>query len=339
MLYNTLVLLLWSLCVNAPVLSYWNCVVGKPIALVFNDMAEVSSLIKKISPHPKVITVSTSVRTTKETLISTNSDGVFLILTNRGGQKRIKEQEKIDAVLSAANLRTLDGKETTAMVFVVCNKKVPDELKSEVFEIHVEDNSYSSEDNLLELIPSPEQLPVVCDKIQEFNLDDALPFKAAIAFFYPYFKKTNNLDRYKNMLLESEKIVQKAKEYQGNDNITELVQELLVEFITDNLDCICNFTEINSKAAKLLDQKLITKDKALFIAEEKFKAIIQPLTDIIPIDLIKERLWQDGVLQGKQGDYTAKMNFRVNGKLTRKRMLKLDLSEMPDVWNSLVFRN
>lgn len=322
-----LIVVLWSLNVNYPVLRSWNYVIGKPIALVFNNMVTAIPFVKKLSPHPQIIDSSTKISTAKKILLTTNSDGVFMMLSNRGGNL-IKEQEKINALFSVANLGVLDGKEASVMTFFVCDRRVPDEYKSEVFEIHVDDLLPNTYENLFSFVPSAEMLPVVFEKIQEFKRDELLPFKAIIAFLYPYLKEQNNLTRYKILLTEMGELFQMAEEYQEQEDVVELVQQQFIDFINKNACDIYHLAEIEGEVEERIDEILVVKGDSLFMDDKKFKDIIKPMLEILPLHIIKERLNKEGILFGQPGDYTVKMSYLSNGKMKRIRRLKFDTDKM-----------
>lgn len=333
MQFENIIWLLWSLCVNYPLLALWNCTIGKPIALVFNILPEANSLVKKLSPHPQIIDDSIKVSTAKKILLNTNSDGVFMILSNRGKRSLIKEDDKINAIINTSNLGILENKKVAVMTFFICNRKVPDELKCEVFEIRIEMKSFNFDEDLLKCIPSADQLPVVYDKIQELEVNETLPFKAAIAFYYPYFKKNNKLPRYENMMKEIEELIQSAKEYQEQDDVGEMVQEQFIKFVKTNANVIYSLPEVDADVEERLNQVLIIRSSFLYMDESMFKKIIKSVIEILPIDFIKEKLIIDGVLLGAPGNYTTKMNYFVDGKLKRKRMLRFDIDKMGKLKN------
>lgn len=340
-MYNAHVIrLLQSLNTNFPILNDWGYVLGKPIALVFDNLAEAISVIKKTSIYPRIIDASTKVETTKKYLEEANSEGVFVVVQSMAEMKSVKIREKIEAVFSAATIGELDSRPVCAATYIVFQKSVPDEFRERVFELHFTKQHECSVEDILDLVPSSQQLSVVKDRIQNMKEKNPIKgfWKAVAAFMYPRLNELGRRAEYDALDDVIERIVQKAEIYKEEGSITEVFTDCLITFLNKfDASKIFILPELDSEAELSIQEAVFVKKNFLFFHETLFRGIVKELIALVPIDVIKGSLAKQGVLQGDSGGYTTKMvYFDQKGQMHRVRMMKLNTEKLSDGSSRLI---
>ena len=327
-------LLLTSYSVNFPIIEEFKLTCGMPIALIFKEWKDHVAYVNTFSPEPKIISGSTSVDEAYSYLEEANSEPVFVIpLMENGRQARSgKMDKKIDAAFCAAQMHKVDGKPAYAAIYMLFHKLVPKEYKSGVFEIHIDSQTSYSYFPIESLLPSPDQISLVQEEFT--RITDKIPgiewLYISAAFLYPRLKEAGRLDIYQNLLNEIPKMEELSALYQEDSDITEMTLERLLDFAFE--EGFQNHIKLPHVPEDISDDEIkktaFYTNNSLFIHNNLFQAIMNPLMKCIPETMIKSCLDQSGILISDKGSYTTKIRNCSNPNVKNKRMLRFDIQKI-----------
>lgn len=322
--------ILRSYCINFPILSEIGVTMSKPIALVFNEVQEVTPFINSLSPRPRIVDGSTKVSKVKELLLMANSDAVVLIMPSNDSARLIKQNERIELLFNAAALGKVDGIASCAAIFMVFNKFVLEEYRERVFEIHVSKDVIQCTTNIIDLIPDSKDISIVLDKIrlQKCIGEADRSLYAAVAFMYPKLMEHGKLDLYEALEADAKQLISNAKLYHENDMVLELCLEQMHNYICeqDMLKEVYELPILNEDAENSIHHAAYLKGNYVFVHDELFRRMMENVLQNVPMDVIKVTLMANKILCGTKDGYTTKMNYySIDNQAKRVRMLKLDL--------------
>ncbi len=329
---NNMTIIIRSFCLNHPLINAWKYSLKKPIALVFPESRDVSSFIQSISYDLKVITATTKLEKAKEMIWEANSEGIFLMMPEKGNRTSVKMQVLEEVIFRAAMLGEIDGKPVCAAIFMIFLGFIPARYAERVFAIAVNEKSTQVQQDFFRLVPENGDLSLVEDKIAEIMNEEAElnPLLVAVCFLYPKLKKEGKKEEYKRLLDEANTIVENASLYEERDQVRSLAMDRILAFYReeDGRDRIFRLPYLNIEAERMLDSACFVRENDLYFSEKTFRKIMEPLTNSMPMGLLKESLIEAEVLIGNIGDCTCKMSYYGrDNHLSRKRMLRIDMSK------------
>lgn len=334
---NLLKLILRSYCINYPVLLDLKCVCMRPIALVFENISDIAPFVESIGLYSRLVDFSTSRRVLMRYLMEANSEGVFFYISPEATKTRpTKVEEKVALISASTQFNCVDGVQTCVPGFYCFYRIIPPDFLEQVFVIKIEDcKNTDLEDEIMELVPDSSQLGIIQDKLKDIlDKETEEPWLvAAVAFMYPKLKVKNHMELYNDLLAEVYRLVRGNELYHENDSVTELIMDYLLALATDGefwdlLDLSVKQTDLGEDS-RCYEGQYYFRGQYLYIAERRFKKLLDPILQSIPIDMVKEELLNAGILLGDGQNYTTKMNFMTTeGVLRRIRMMKFDMKKI-----------
>lgn len=332
MQYDSLMLLLQSICINYPVLTAWGYSLDRPIGLVFSDQEEVYSYARYLSGNPKILTITDRLENIRNVLQKANSEGVFFIMPDMCKYKIGNNIMKINEVLYSA--KKMDS---VAAVFMVFHKFVPCEYKNQILEIHVDKtrSPVVTLSSVFDLIPESAQLEVVKDKIVNLGMTNkkARELYAAAAFLYPKLLEFKGIGIYDKVVEIADEIGILAASYRMEDSVSDFLIDLLyVPFMRHEIEII-KLPDLTKGQLSRIKSVAFIRDNNFYISEELFEKIFEPAIQKLGSNQVKSCLRQSEILMvdGMDSGYTTLMSYITgdNRRWYRKRMLKLDSNRVP----------
>lgn len=225
--------------------------------------------------------------------------------------------------MSAASFGEIDGVKISVAIFLIFIRIVPEDIKEDVFEIHLSDFE-KSEVSIPQYEPDPRNICMIQDLIEKIDRDESFPFKAACMFLYPQLK-LHYKDELKKMMNLADVIANKAEQYSDNDDILVFACKCINDFISknENVKNKINAADVNRYVLRIGD--------IAFVSSNLFKRIMLPVLEVSQMDIIKNQLQSVGVIEGKIGDYTVKKLIAENKRL---RFIKFNLVKIFKILNS-----
>lgn len=330
-------ILLWSYCVNYPLIERWGYSGTKPIALIFDADSDVLSYVSGLGIAPRVLDASASVHKVEEDLRQANSDGVFFVVRPEDikyPSNRLKT--KLALVASSAQLHRAGDVKTRCASFFCFKEFVPPEFSIDVFAIRLtggEDGDQA--ENYFQLVPEPRQFELIRDKLR--NCPDIEPnakwLWAACGFLYPKLAEMGKESVYTKLLEEIPTLVEADEAYHDRDAVIDLAADLLLDLADQgkfngayDLSAGSIDVDINSE---WINNQFFYRGRYLFISEKSFRLLFDPILRAVPIDMLKDRLATAGIIAGDGDRYTAKVYLRSkSGAPMRTRMMRFDMSRI-----------
>lgn len=327
-----ILMLLFSYAVNYPILWDWGLTLSKPIGLVFSDLSMTRKFCGLLSQQPYLSSMTEKKNVIACVLAKANSEAVCLFYRNSKTYQPKNIVANIDQLLLTSQFGEVSGHKARTATFIAFYGFVPDELKAQVLEVHVEGHLPQIKiAELMALLPNLEQLSIVEKAVKDFDLDECLALKAAAAFLLPALERDNRTPVYIEMLATAKRLISAAEDYREIESVKCLVIKAFVEYYSMKKPPVMQIAELEKDDDVDVEKAFLLDNNLLYVREKLFKAVVSKLTEVIPVDLIKERLVNEKVLLGQKGEYTKKMNLIVGGKTQYIRMLCLDLDQMPEL--------
>ena len=321
------IMLLASYCLNYPVLAKLGKTLKKPVALVFAEAGDAVAFANLISPAPIIVDAPMKVLQTQKLIRRANSQGVFMLMPEMKTTS-VKFQEKMEASIGAARNNMINGEQCSTAVFFMFSKFVPDEFRDTVFEIHVGGlRSLGKIDFLNQIVPEPNELELVFDKMKDFEGEDSeeRALLCAGAFLYPQIADTN---AYQRVVEAVKKLCEAADCYRDANGIVELFSDLMYKLAEDGcLSPVFILPELDEEGEQKLFTGIYLKGDIFYIHERNFKSLVCGMGDGITINAMKSALLKKGILITDKGGYTTKMGYcNSKGEFKRERMMKFSIS-------------
>lgn len=328
--------ILYSYTVNFPVLSDWGFTLHETIGLVFSDLSMATEFCQLLSETPFLLNVRDKSEEVKKTIANANSEAVCLFYRQYKQYTPNNVSRNLNIAFDSNQFARIGNSKTTSVTFLIFMDYVPEDLKRQILEIHINAEPINmTGDELIESVPKAEELALIKHKIGMLKHDKSLPLKAAATFLVPYLEKNNNLDIFCEMLEVCETVINEAEDYRETDSVKEYVVSMLEDYYTSVHPPLFRMEDsILNKSG--LEEAFLMGDDRLYIHEKLFKEIVKKLTESISIDSLKYRLVKEHVMLGEAGSYTKKVGIIINGNYDRIRMLCFDLGEMPRLHSYLL---
>lgn len=318
---NEICTILMNYCAHFPILSEWGCTMKAPIGLIFEDINESTEFVREVSANADVFTVNSSTKALTEKVFTANSTGLFYQFPiNTYAVKRLTEQ--LNLLTSASTLLSIDGVNVHTAIFILFDRRVPDEMLERVFPIYVGKGSFENKISLS--IPEPTQFGLIYDQVKACHEINERALKAAIAFLY------SSLDdsQYRRLLAAADELIDEACVLTEALDMAALFNSILIDAIESEKVKVTLLPEI--KVAEF-DDRLFIESAYAYLSENTFRTLFAEEVYIPPIGKIKAELNEAGILPSRIGDYTAKMPYSIGKIKDRKRMMRFDLQLLPEI--------
>lgn len=319
---------LQSYVTNYPIISSFGLALGVPIAIVTERKCDIQQIANLLSLRPVIVDTASRLPKIREVVYSANSQGVFLILTPRLSASQ-KGRDIIDLMLNLARMQGSDRNPCRAVPIYVCNHCVPDYVKDDVFELSFnEEILLRNRASIYSLLPSPEDLPVIFDKITTLRESSTIPVNglvAAACFLYPSAKK-NNL-QVEQFLDAATRLNQQNASSKQNDGFLSLFLDTIYEWQErTGFSQIASLPNLDIETVNAYE-KTVFHDEIngyAYFSEHLFREITEPLQDVISPLTLKRLLAEAGILlKGERTRYTSHMPYTdICGNYKRIRMLR-----------------
>lgn len=315
---------IFSYIVNYPILKFWGREIAKPIALVFENRAELTDALKFFENQCVFIEPEDSVKRVRKVLHRANSRGVFFV-----ADERARERKVFDILLDAGSYGYDSGSPLSTAVVLLFIGMIPVELKERVYEIHFSLSNFKFEAFQLEdFAPSPQKLELVRDLIYR----DANNMKNSIIPATAFVYASRFGEKYAECLEVAEKMDAMAEEFLCQEGVVEVFCDKLYGFIGDGeVDGVYKLPYVAEDGLKNIQNAIYFDEKFLYVHSKYFQTMCSSFFgNGMSSVVIKSALLENGIIvaDGTSG-YTTKMPYiRPSGKFERVRMMKFDLKKI-----------
>ena len=314
--------ILQSLVLNYPIISEWNKTLQMPIGRVFDKFSDLMEFTSNLSKNVRRIHAGVPPNMVRKMLTAPNSDPIVWHPEVGGKYISRKKEEIKEMLLCAATFGSLDGQKIRSTIFFAFLKFIPDEFQDDVYPIFINKVDKSPIEDIIAILPSHDELELVRDKCSEFS-DHSSELKTAVAFLYPTMKREGRMEDYEELLHVAGMLASNASLYSENDEITEWFEALIEEQLHLNEIEVFDLPELDDYQIENLDKAFYRKGDSLYMSDSLFKKILAPLTESIPLNLVKRKLAEQELIYSDKSGFTKKMRYRHNGKIIPKRMVEV----------------
>lgn len=326
-----IIMILAAYCLNYPILRELGLTLNQPIAVVVDEIDNVVSVAKQISPSPVLIDSAMKISQIKEEVGSAYSRGVFMMMPEMIPNSA-KFQEKFAIVFGVSATGLMEGTSCSTAVFLLFSKVVPAEYKDKVFEIHIDALPELTSLELMEkAVPKAETLSVVYDKLEALEEHDtkANVLSSVAAFLYPQLSEASD---YQMLIDKARKLCEDAENYRDSDGTVELFLDVLYKMAEEvMLPPVYILPNLDEEGVDNLRNSLFLKADNLYMHEELFSSFASKVQNVVGVNALKSALLSHGVIHPDSGGctYTTKMGFfDEQGNSIRVRMMRFSISSI-----------
>lgn len=308
--------------------------VNCPIALVVQNRVDADNIIKKFPLASERITSTTTKDQTIDILTSVNLNAVFVFPQLPGGRKTrsVKHEQNCELAFDGVVSHMIGDDPVIAMVFFIFEKKIPDEYKGIMLELHMPCVSSNSKFDW-SFLPDERDLSLINDKYCEIhNKEPHFEWLyMAVACMYVVLNKMDKPDQYPKVLHDVEEVISEFKSYEDTAWIVEEVSYYLMAYIESN--CYMRIYNLNNLSVDVEDKlknSVFFREKYMYIHSELIEKILSPILKYIKINVIKEILAEYLILLPDRSCYDTKMSYPSGKELKRVRMVKFDMTKIKD---------
>lgn len=309
--------LLKSIAANYPILRELGCAISSPIVLVAEekDFPMLLACLKNIS----LVRLEDCLQD-ENLRESANADFCWTIYRPRGSEKKMEK-----AVEYAQQAYVTQEKTTPPVLILADGRILRDKVQDFIF-IFAE-NLQAEEIALEDVVPEDGELSLVFEKIEEMvpvcRTQTERAFVAAACFLFPAYRR-KGLQREFPQIIEFAKRLAEQDEA-GIEGIAELfINEAYRWQAQEKELAVFELPELGLEATEYIKKALYVDPLNVYLHEELFRKMAEPLLRIFAEDQIKAGLVKEGILLPESGKtFMTKMNFRsVAGTYERRRMLR-----------------
>lgn len=329
-----LIMVLIAFIVNWQILREWEYgIPDKPILLAFqsDDGTKIQRVLKLISPEGIMVNNSMTMEVIQRELYQRNCAAVFYRIPQEELDK-LKFSQRTKKMLhilgDAFNTGICGQKLVTATPIIISAGRIPVE--------------YYERFTIIPIDYDLEELPEFLKKYQGcdenlWNISKVAEKKTSWiynAYSFWYFQLNSKFDEslYMKYYKELEKVEELVNVHFDKEDLLTILEIVFMDYV--NRDCApVHYVGDLDNGIQDLESGLFWRDNYLYIQDALFKGLMGNVYEEIEINEVKRHLYEIGVLLGRKGDYSSKMNISTNEGLQRFRMLKFDLDYMPSLKN------
>lgn len=296
---NDYILILKSLAANLPILQSWGYVFPRLLRVIVEpgmQMRAKDALKNFIdSEH-------------RETW---SSDFRFYVTTSSGKDIVSKEKDTI-----------FERNHEKGITTIITDNPIVDDEDGNCFFVFLDERQYLVNYSVGDIVPYPTDLGAIYTKLmtQEDGerMEEERILRAAVYFLEPYFFRNGSLFRIEELLDSVCQMCITNEEVRDTNDIPYAFLKCLFEWQTET-----NFSKIydlavGGEAEIDPDETIFYDTKNVYVTENMFKKIVEPMRAYIPINSLKRSLSDNGYLIAGKGSstkgYTTKINISCNGK-------------------------
>lgn len=320
--YTAAIMILKSLAINLPILRSWGYVFPRLLTIVVNQ-GKMAMLMDTLRVFPREYAEK-----------NLNSEFRFHFFPK--GYAHQKEQSEI-----ALRCKT-DNTGTNGLDVVITDDEIVEDLAFDKFFIFFDDSDFPTVSlDLQDFVPKSNDLKFIMTSAERINQDEAYSVEqqvlnVAALFIEPYLRKGHTeltieqiLDTV-NRLCAFDENVRETNDISNVfcvslENWRKNQQELRIVDLNNRSE----LTQINWDD---ISEILFFKGKYLYIRESKFKSILEETNLGMPINLVKSKLRDAGVLateNNRTPNYVTKLRYvDSDGVEHSLRMMRFDLEKL-----------
>lgn len=328
---NDIITLLRAYIINFPVMQDWGQLEPMPITLAFNNEMDASKFLKKLSGNPIIISESDGVPGMKKAILKKTPQSVFLKLSHCETEK---EQGKLSILFALSSGEKIDEKNLCCPTFVIYTGVVPDIIRRNTLIINTvfEKTDYDDLGDFFSLVPEPEQLGQIRQKLIDLDglSEGKHPLVSAVCFLYPKLHERGEGSRYAEVLTLAKTIEDGGLETPPIEDIVMLVTDLFLELAVKGcMDNAIELPNLEDSVVKALETTLFYDSKFLYLSNNYFREICEPILGVVSFCDIKSALREAGILQGSGSRYVRKMYYwKSYGVRSSANMLKFNMEKI-----------
>ena len=324
--YNYFILLLKSMILNYPILRSWGYVLGKPVVLAFDDMENADTMLFQLSERFIIIDETMNDKQVREALqYGTNSNVVVYFLD--AATKSPKNQKRMKYLNKLASKGNGEGCATFIAVSV---KDVSKDLIQQYLCFHIDQTVPKLEYTADDIVPEPESLELIRDKIASVQGDAELKaFYGAVYFLYPKLSQSHG-KLYQRLYHYVPQIVESADSFADSRDVFNVICDCFIKYARQGgFEPLIVLPNVERDIIEDMDMHAFCNGGILYLSERRLREIMRPVVNIITVSDIKACLVAHHVLLTDRGGYTKKMLYiDPYGKVCRCRMLALNIERI-----------
>ncbi len=309
--------LLKSIAANYPILRELGCAISSPIVLVAEekDFPMLLERLKNISP----VRLEDCIKN-ENLRESANADFCWTIYCPRGSEK------KMEKAVEYAMQAYVASENTTPPVLIFSDGRILQDEGLDFIFIYIK-NLHTEEVSLEEVVPEDGELSLVFEKIgervPECRTQTEKVFVAAACFLFPAYWRKGRQQEFPQIIEWARSLAEQGKA--SIEGVVDLFLDEAYRWQAQEKDlAVLLLPELGLEAMDHIEKTLYVDTSSLYLHEELFKKMVEPLLRIFAEDQIKAALAKEGILLPESDmTFTAKMNYRsIAGTYERRRMLR-----------------
>lgn len=318
--------LIISLSWGVPLLSRFNMQPLMPIAFITESSRE-SRLVMGLVPRQRVIHTRTSQKEISDKLIDSEALPLLFLGDNKDNPSK-RENELVSFLVSVIRAGVCEKKEVNSLAVGIFEKHIPQQFQQSFFKIYIQD----CEDYHAEEVAAYKDL-LFCetmirkDKVERLlsSHNECIPMLSAL-------KASIELAQFACPEIDTISLAQIAEQLvtldEERNDTDDLIDLFLDDIYKEAENGRVSLFDLPNLEAWQIDQlgTAVFADKAyLYISEQRFSQLVSGLRCIYPIDIIKYKLVEAGIIKGSgETSYSTKMGYITPyGEYKRVRMIKL----------------
>lgn len=327
------VLLLKSMALNYPVIKHLGMELGK-LLFVLTEPGQMKAAVSLFSDmEAPVISEFTKKSDCKKVIASANSS--FVIFPYIQSKASNDYLQFLGSLVRSGSL----GSPGLNAIPVVISERLPYGAGMEnIFLVSLNGNLESLKKGLISVVPPDNKLEVVFDRIRcnirENMTPDKKSFIAAACFLYPNMLPEIRVLDFLHIKDHVESLIEFDDNNHDSGGATEaFIHEFYAWHKTVGFAGLYELPYLGTEAMGSLGYSVFFNEKYIFIKNSLFKRIAGNLLGVFCIDLLKNRLADDGVIyKDETSAVVVKMPFYdINGQYGREYMVRFDRGRLEDI--------
>ena len=320
---------LTAYCRNYRIIAKEGFAFKKPVALVFEDIADAAKVISRIDPMATVNYSASKVEDFQEAILMCESPGFFWRYPQTTGYRTVKSLEQLEILLQATNFGKLGNDSVDAAIFMIFDNLIPAELGGKVYEVYIEKNPDFCEP-FSWIVPEPEEVPIILHSLSSRDISGLTPLLCASEFIYLPCIETGRIEVYETVVSAVKHLDEENEEYYEIESIVDSVVACFKRAGKEGKLSVVNLSSLDVDTIDIEKCVYFYKEH-IYISDDLFKNVVKTIIKGHRIGQLKLDLLSADILCGRSGQYTTKLRFRIDGKEYPKRMLKFKLENAPEL--------
>lgn len=316
--------LIKSLGVNYPIINEIGCAPTKLITIVVSgyQTKTVCNILENY--RAAKITDFMALSNISDVLCDTNSECVLIpYSTTRKGK------DILQFIKTAVQMGCVGDRKLRALPVLISETGIQGSDTENLFVMHLQGDLSSIHLSVEDVVPPDEQIEVVVDKIRDLDLAGKCAEERALltasCFLYPHLKSEGKSREFEQLLnLASDLVIRDDNNRDPYEACELFVEELYLWQERTQFHDIYQLPNLGMNAEAKLDSIILFNDQYIYMKQQLFEQISQPLLGVFSLDVLKAALADEGIICPENGKtYTAKVGYRnIVGEYKRERMIR-----------------